>query len=290
CLERATERDQRACLCEVDTRVIGHHRGLRRIKAEGDELVEPPDARPLRLFRLVELGRRSDLFGLVHLDSRIDPRGQPAKGHPAHREGRIDPGPMMRLREPRKSAARSQGPYPCQSASLESDRLRSENQVRRSRARGSRGSHRPQTARPPERSRKPFTVTINPYFSNGGSSPGVGQSSLDGVQKKRRQATSSGVLSANCAFLESPSVLSNVRSHESRQGASRKLPRRGYLGDPAECSHESGHPAGSPSDRGQSGERVEGRSYSRRRSDLTRHCKVFVRKPLKTLHAPSPRA
>jgi hypothetical protein len=55
----------------------------------------------------------------------------------------------------------------------------------------------------------------------------------DGTRRHRarRGMQSLIVLSANCAFSESRSVISDVRSEESRQGASRKLPRRGYLGD-----------------------------------------------------------
>jgi len=51
------------------------------------------------------------------------------------------------------------------------------------------------------------------------------------LHRARRGMPSPIVLSANCAFSESPSIISDVRSQESRQGASRKLPRRGYLGD-----------------------------------------------------------
>jgi hypothetical protein len=65
-LQRAAERDQPACLREVNLGVVRHQRGPCGVEAEAGELVESPAARLAQLLGLVGPELDLDPFGLFH--------------------------------------------------------------------------------------------------------------------------------------------------------------------------------------------------------------------------------
>jgi hypothetical protein len=65
-LERTAERDQPACLRELDLGVVRHQRGVCGVEAETGQLVEPPEARLTQLLGLLGLDMRLDLLSRLH--------------------------------------------------------------------------------------------------------------------------------------------------------------------------------------------------------------------------------